>query len=170
VLIREEKPEDIAGIRGVISAAFGRPAEADIVDALRQRAQPFVSLVAEHEGEVVGHILFTPVTLAGGGDLKMAALAPMAVAPKYQVRGVGAALVLTGFEHLRLLGMSAVVVIGHPSYYPRFGFSQADAFGLKSEYNVPDDVFMACELDPGALAGVIGTVSYHPVFRETQQH
>jgi putative acetyltransferase len=143
VLIREEKPEDIAGIRGVISAAFGRPAEADIVDALRQRAQPFVSLVAEHEGEVVGHILFTPVTLAGGGDLKMAALAPMAVAPNYQVRGVGAALVLTGFEHLRLLGMSAVVVIGHPSYYPRFGFSQADSFGLKSEYNVPDDVFMA---------------------------
>ena len=148
MLIREEKPEDIAGIRDLVSAAFGRPAEADIVDALRQRAQPFISLVAEHEGAVVGHILFTPVTLTGGGD----------------------ALVLTGFEHLRLLGMSAVVVIGHPSYYPRFGFSPGSVFGLKSEYNVPDDVFMACDLDPGALAGVTGTVSYHPVFRETQQH
>ncbi len=170
MLIREEKPEDIAGIRAVVSAAFGRPAEADIVDALRQRAQPFVSLVAEHEGEVVGHILFTPVDMAGNGDVKIAALAPMAVAPQFQVRGVGAALVLTGFEHLRLLDMSAVVVIGHPSYYPRFGFSPGSSFGLKSEYNVPDDVFMACELDPGALAGVTGTVSYHPAFRETQQH
>jgi putative acetyltransferase len=119
---------------------------------------------------LVGHILFTPVTMAGNGDVKMAALAPMAVAPQFQVRGVGAALVLTGFEHLRLLGMSAVVVIGHPSYYPRFGFSPGSSFGLKSEYNVPDDVFMACELDPGALAGVTGTVSYHPAFRETQQH
>lgn len=170
MLIREEKPEDLAGIRAVVAAAFGRAAEADIVDALRERAQPFVSLVAEHQGEVVGHVLFTPVTVAGMADTKMMGLAPMAVAPTYQVRGVGTALVLTGFEQLRLQGMTAVVVVGHPSYYPRFGFVPASGFGLTSEYNVPDDVFMACELDPGALQGTTGLISYHPAFRETQQH
>ncbi len=170
MLIREEKPEDIAGIRAVVSAAFARPAEAAIIDVLRQRAEPFISLVAEHEGEIVGHILFTPVTVAGTSESRMVALAPMAVAPLFQVRGVGGALVLTGFEHLRLKGITSVVVVGHPGYYPRFGFAPASTFGLRSEYNVPDDVFMACELDPGALHGVQGTISYHPAFRETQQH
>jgi putative acetyltransferase len=170
VLIREEKPEDIVAIRAVIAAAFARPAEADIVDVLRQRAQPFVSLVAEHADEIVGHILFTPVTLTGSSESRIVALAPMAVAPQFQVRGIGTALVLTGFEHLRLKGIASVVVIGHPAYYPRFGFSPASSFGLKSEYHVPDDVFMACELDPGSLQNVTGTVSYHPAFRETQQH
>jgi putative acetyltransferase len=170
VLIREEKPEDVGGIHAVVAAAFGRAAEADIVDVLRQRAEPFLSLVAEHEGAIVGHILFTPVTLPGHSDVRMAALAPMAVAAQFQLRGVGAALVLTGFEHLRLLGFTAVVVVGHPGYYPRFGFAPGSTFGLKSEYNVPDDVFMACELVPGALEGVTGIVSYHPAFRETQQH
>jgi len=71
---------------------------------------------------------------------------------------------------LRLQGIRSVVVVGHPSYYPRFGFAPGSTFGLRSEFNVPDDVFMACELDPGALQGVSGTVSYHPAFRETQQH
>ncbi len=169
MLIREEKPEDIAGIRSVVSAAFARMAEADIVDILRQRAQPFISLVAEHEGQIVGHILFTPVSLSGA-DTTLMGLAPMAVAPQYQVRGVGTALVLTGFEHLRLQGTTGVVVVGHPGYYPRFGFAPGSSFGLKSEYNVPDDVFMACELDPGSLQGVSGLVSYHPAFKETRQH
>lgn len=170
MLIREEKPEDLAGIRAVVAAAFGRAAEADIVDALRQRARPFVSLVAEHQGGIVGHVLFTPVSVAGQADPRMMGLAPMAVAPAYQVRGVGTALVLTGFEQLRLQGMESVVVVGHPTYYPRFGFRPAGLFGLTSEYNVPDDVFMACELNPGALEGIAGLISYHPAFRETQQH
>jgi len=170
VLIREEKPEDVAGIRNVVSAAFGRAAEAQVVDQLRERARPFVSLVAEHDGQIVGHVCFTPVTLDGKPDVRMVSLAPMAVLPTFQVRGLGAALVLTGFEHLRLQGIGSVVVVGHPAYYPRFGFVPASRFGLKSEYNVPDDVFMACELDPGALQGVSGLVSYHPAFRETHQH
>lgn len=168
--IREEKPEDIAGIREVVSAAFGREAEADIIDALRQRADPFVSLVAEHEGRIVGHILFTPVLSAEHPDLKVVSLAPMAVAPEFQLRGIGGALVLTGFEHLRLKGVGGVVVVGHSTYYPRFGFVRASSLGLASEYNVPDEVFMACELLPGALDGVKGLVSYHPAFKETQTH
>lgn len=162
--IRPEQPEDFAAIGQVNLAAFGSAAEADIVDALRQYARPFLSLVAVEADDVVGHIAFSPVTLLPHPDLRIAGLAPMAIPPSHQRQGIGSALVRAGLVECRRLGFEAAVVLGHADYYPRFGFSTASSFGLKSEYEVPDEVFMAIELNPGALRGYSGTIRYHPAF------
>jgi putative acetyltransferase len=113
---------------------------------------------------VVGHILFSPVTLSSEPEVAMMGLAPMAVVPTRQRHGIGAALVRTGLEACRRMGGAAVVVLGHPEYYQRFGIVPASAFGLVTEYDVPDDVFMALELRAGALRGKAGMVRYHPAF------
>ncbi len=162
--IRPERPEDVPGIRHVNQTAFGTTAEADLVDALRQQAHPSVSLVATDDEAVVGHILFSPVTLSSHPDVPIAGLAPMAVLPGRQRQGIGSALVRAGIEECRRLRFVAVVVLGHAAYYPRFGFSPASTFGLTSEYDVPDDVFMALELEADALGQRAGTIRYHPAF------
>lgn len=164
VQIRAETDADHAAIHAVNAAAFPTAAEADLVDALRQQARPLISLVAEQDGAIVGHILFTPVTLDSRADLRIMGLAPMAVAPDHQRSGIGSALIRAGLEQCRQLGYSAVVVLGHPEYYPRFGFVPSVRFHLRSEYDVPDEVFMVQELEPGALDGVSGTARYHPAF------
>ena len=165
VSIRPEAAGDEAAVRGINESAFGQPDEARLVDALRARARPFVSLVAETDGAVAGHILFTPVTLEGFTGLLLG-LAPMAVNPDLQRNGVGAALIIAGLDACRSLGAAAVVVLGHTAYYPKFGFVPAARFGLRCEYDVPPEAFMALELRPGALAGAAGTVRYHPAFAE----
>src|SRR5690606_16435046 len=139
-------------------------AEADLVDQLRHEAEPCVSLVAEEDGAVVGHVMFSPVTVDGHPDAKVMGLAPLAVHYDYQGRGIGSALVRAGLERCRALGALGVVAVGHPDYYPRFGFGPASRFGLRCEYDVPDDAFLALELVPGALAGKAGTVRYHAAF------
>ncbi|MGH8176613.1 MAG: GNAT family N-acetyltransferase [Steroidobacter sp.] len=164
VMIRPEQEGDRAAVRGVNVSAFDTPVEADLVDALREQARPLVSLVAERNGEVVGHILFSPVSLEGHPDVKITGLAPMAVKPEHQNKGVGSALVRAGLDHCRTLNFVAVVVLGHPEYYPRFGFLPSTRFGIRSEYDVPEDVFMAMELRPRALAGKAGLVKYHAAF------
>jgi len=164
LIIRPEQPEEITDIRHVNLAAFGAAVEADLVDALRQHAQPFLSLVAVEADEVVGHIAFSPVTLVQHPDLRIAGLAPMAVLPSRQRQGIGTSLVRAGLHESVRLGFEAVVVLGHAGYYPRFGFQAASSLGLASEYNVPDDAFMALELRPGALHGYSGTIRYHPSF------
>lgn len=151
-------------MHAVNAAAFPTSAEADLVDALRERAQPIVSLVAEVAGVIVGHILFSPVSLTGHPDLGIMGLAPMAVAPAHQGQGIGEALVRAGLERCRELGYIAVVVLGHPGYYPRFGFAPAARFGISSEYEVPDEAFMATELQPAALRGKSGVIKYHAAF------
>jgi len=161
--IRPEQPEDIAAVAEVNRAAFETGSEADLVDVLRQRARPIVSLVAEDGGAIVGHILFTPVTLSGHDEVTIMGLAPMAVLPAAQRRGVGSALVRGGLDRCRQLA-AAVVVLGHPAYYPRFGFVPASRFGIGCEYDVPDEVFMALELGAGTLQGKTGTIRYHPAF------
>jgi putative acetyltransferase len=166
MLIRREQLTDRAAVRAVNVAAFETATEADLVDALRTQAQPLVSLVAEQEGEVVGHILFSPVTLVGHAGLRLAGLAPMAVKPAYQRKGVGSALVLAGLGRCKQEGFVAVVVLGHAHYYPRFGFAPATRFGIRSEYDVPDDVFMALELQAGVLAGKTGLIKYHDAFAQ----
>jgi putative acetyltransferase len=163
--IGSERPEDIPGIRHVNQSAFDTAAEADLVDALRQQAHPHVSLVAVDSEAVVGHILFTPVTLSSHPSVPIMGLAPMAVLPERQRQGIGSALVRAGLEACRRLPAVAVVVLGHAGYYPRFGFSPASTFGLTSEYDVPDEVFMALELKPEALRQRPGTIRYHPAFR-----
>ena len=162
--IRPERADDLAAIREVNRRAFDTSMEAEIVDALRQEAAPLVSLVAEEEDSLVGHILFSPATLASRPDLRIMGLAPMAVIPERQRQGIGSALVHAGLEECRRLGAAAVIVLGHADYYPRFGFAPASRLGLTSEYDVPDEVFMALELERGVLSGGSGVVRYHPVF------
>lgn len=170
MLLREEEERDRAAVHAVNTAAFGRPAEADLVDALRQQVRPIVSLVAEEDQAIVGHILFSPVVLPDHSDLKIMGLAPMAVMPGNQRGGIGSALVRAGLERCKELGFGAVVVLGHPEYYPRFGFSPASRFGIGCEYEVPDEAFMLVELEPGYLRDVRGTVRatirYHTAFSE----
>ena len=167
ITIRAEQAGDVDAVRRVNELAFGRPEEAALVDALRRAADPHISLVAADGGRVVGHVFFSPVSIEPG-DSSVAAmgLAPMAVLPEYQRRGVGSLLVREGLEECRRAGCVAVVVLGHPEYYPRFGFVPASRFGLRSEYPAPDEAFMALELAPGALAGRRGLVKYRPEFGE----
>jgi putative acetyltransferase len=162
--IRSERPEDIPGIRHVNRAAFDTTTEMNLVDALRQHAPGSISMVATEGGAVVGHILFSPVTLSSHPDLPIMGLAPMAVVPDRQRQGIGSSLVRAGLDVCRRSGIAAVIVLGHAEYYPRFGFVPASAFGLASEYDVPDEVFMAMELEPAILNGKSGTIAYHAVF------
>ena len=162
--IRPEQPPDIDAVRQVNRAAFETSTEASLVDILRENARPLISLVAEDAGALVGHIMFSPVTISSQIDAGIMGLAPMAVVPARQGHGIGSALVTAGLEECRRLGVAGVVVLGHATYYPRFGFRPASGFGLKSEYDVPDEVFMALELEPGGLQGKAGTVRYHPAF------
>ena len=164
--IRAEKPADRIAVYRVNERAFERAGEADLVERLRAAA-PHVSLVAIDDGEIVGHIFFSPVALAPGHeDLNLFGLAPMAVAPERQNQGIGAALVERGLAECRALGVDAVFVLGHPEYYPRFGFAPAETFGIGCEYDVPAEAFMALELRPGALANRTGTIRYRPEFAQ----
>lgn len=163
--IREETDTDRDSVRAINLAAFDTAAEADLVDALRHQASPAISLVAEHRGDLVGHILFTPVEIGDHPTLRPMGLAPMAVLPEFHNRGIGSELVRHGIGWCRGLGIDAVVVLGHPEFYPRFGFRPASTWGLRCEYEVPDEAFMALELVPGALLDVSGQVRYHPAFK-----
>ena len=162
--IRPESEADQFAIRGVNMAAFEASVEANLVEALRGKDLQLVSLVAEVDGATVGHILFSPVSLAEHPQLKVMGLGPMAVAPRHQRKGVGSALVRKGLEQCRQLGYRAVVVLGHPEYYPRFGFVPASKFAIRSEYDVPENVFMIAELEAGALRGVSGLIRYDEAF------
>ena len=163
-MIRPEEPGDEPAVRAVNVAAFETLAEADLVDALRAQARPLVSLVATEEGAITGHIMFSPVTLPGHPALVLMGLAPMAVTPARQRAGIGSALVRAGLEACRRLPADAVVVLGHPAYYPRFGFVPGVRRGLGCEYDVPVEAFMVLELRPGALRGASGTIQYHRAF------
>jgi len=165
ITIRLEEIEDQKGIRRVNELAFGQAMEADLVDALRTNAHPHISLVAIVEEGIVGHIFFSPVSIESeSGTFTAMGLAPMSVLPEFQNQGVGSRLVDEGLKKCRELGHSVVVVLGHPNYYPRFGFIPAHLKGLCSEYDVPDDTFMVLELRENALAGRRGLVKYHPEF------
>lgn len=163
VSIRLEQPDDIAGVRETNEHAFGEPLEADLVDTLRP-ASEFLSLVAITDGRVVGHILFTPIAMDPPVERRIAGLAPMAVRPEQQRTGIGGQLIRAGLEECRRRGYSAVVVLGHPDYYPKFGFVPAHTFGVTCEFPSPPEAFMALELEPRALSGVAGVVNYRPEF------
>lgn len=166
IRIRPESPADADAIREVVTAAFGQPDEAALVDALRDAGAAIVSLVAECDDQIVGHILFSPITIEGSNPgVRIAGLAPVSVAPAQQQKGIGGQLIRTGLEECRQLGYAAVVLLGHPEYYPRFGFQPARTFGLKCAYDAPEEAFMALELVPGALDEVSGMAHYHAAFR-----
>jgi len=161
VEIRPESIHDADAVAAVNEAAFGRPDEARLVARLRGRARPYLGLVAVEDGAVVGHILFTPVPLqCDQGRHIVMALAPMSVLPAHQRRGIGTALVHAGLEACRAAGHEIVMVLGHPAFYPRFGFVRAHPLGLTSEPPFPDESFMLAELTPGALRGRRGVIRY----------
>ena len=167
MLIRAEQPTDHAAIHRVNEAAFGQPAEADLVDRLRANHKAVLSLVAEDNGVIVGHILFSEVSVDTNPQaVRLIGLAPMAVATAHQRNGIGSQLVSEGLVACWVAGYSAVIVLGHPEYYPRFGFVPASRFGIKSEYDVRDEVFMAVELREGALADCHGLARYQAEFSE----
>ena len=161
--IRPERPGDLPAIATVNTSAFGGPEEAALVDGLRSDGVVIASLVAEEAGALVGHILFSRLSIhTAGGVVPAAGLAPMAVLPERQRQGIGRALVGAGLEACRAAGERIVIVVGHRSYYPRFGFSHALAANLRSVYQ--GESFMALELQPRALEGVSGEVQYPPRF------
>lgn len=164
MLIRNEQEADRETVYAVNAAAFKTEAEAKLVDVRRAHAHPIVSLVAEEHGEIVSHIMFSPVSLSGDAHLKVMGLAPLAVTPQYQRKGIGSALVHAGLEQCKQLGAVTVVVLGHPNYYPRFGFTHSSQFGIDCEYEVPEEAFMVMELQPGALRGKTGRVTFHEAF------
>ena len=166
VAILHERPQDANAIRFVLEEAFGQSNEADLVDALRHRGALTLSLVAIRENEVVGHILFSPVTIeSAGASFNAIGLGPMAVLPPYQRKGIGSQLVRIGLEQCRQAGHEIVVVLGYPDFYSRFGFVPTKHRGIHCEFDVPDDVFMIMELRQGALAGRGGLVKYQPEFK-----
>ena len=164
-IVRPEVPADYDVIRDLHTLAFAGPTEARLVDRLRGSSGS-ISLVAVEAGTVLGHILFTAVNLEGERPaVRVAGLGPMAVSPSRQRSGIGSALVEQGLEECRRAGYEAVVVVGHPRYYPRLGFRRCSSFGLRCQFDVPDEVFMAVELNPDVLSGG-GEVRYPPEFSE----
>lgn len=165
--IRAEKKEDQPAIYEVNKLAFGQEDESRLVDALRE-SDDFIyelSLVAVKEEKVVGHILFSPIAIeTKEGYVRVLSLAPMAVLPEFQRQGIGSELVRHGLKECERFGHEVVVVIGHPEYYPRFGFTSARVKGLEAPFEVPDEAFMVLEIKEGALDGINGTIKYPPAF------
>jgi len=168
LLIRPERVEDYPAIRQVNVRAFdNRSAEAGLVDAIRRQPDfiPALSLVAELDGAVVGHILFSPIAIETEGGLVPAiSLAPMAVLPEYQNQGIGSALVRHGLAECARLGQRIAIVLGHVPFYPRFGFAPASRWGLTSPWPEAGEAFMALELQPEALEDVSGMVRFPAIF------
>jgi len=166
VIVRVEKtedPEDPLAIRSIQEAAFGRRHEADLVDALRSEGVVLVSLVAELDARIVGHILFSRMSIeTTDKSIAAVALAPLAVIPKFQRQGIGTMLTAHGLDWLREQSEQIVLVLGHPDYYQRFGFSTDKARLIESPFNPKS--FMALELKPHALEGIRGKVRYPDAF------
>mgnify|MGYP002776996203 CR=1 FL=1 len=164
--VRAEKPEDIEAVRKVNIDAFGREDEANLVDRLRDLPST-LSLVAVSSDQIVGHTFFSPVTI-DNSSLFILGLAPISVLPDYQRQGIGTMLVQQGLKECNQLSCRAVVVLGDPAYYSRFGFIPAKTKGLKCEYTVPDEAFMVLELESGALEGCNGIVKYRSEFNDLE--
>ena len=163
MIIRHEEPHDIAAIRQVNEQAFGGSGEANAIEALRDRGAATLSLVAEIDDRVVGHLFFTPAAIETADHTWPAlGLAPLAVLPEYQRQGIGSALMRAGLAECARLGYERVIVLGHPEYYPRFGFMRASLYGIRPEWEAPDEAFMVLELQHGALDGVSGLAKYQP--------
>ncbi|MGD2271472.1 MAG: N-acetyltransferase [Desulfobacterales bacterium] len=165
ITVRRELPADITAIRQINRATFGQFAEAEIVGALRSVSALTLSLIAQLDDRIVGHIAFSPVKIKSAGRITNAiGLAPMPVLPEYQKRGIGARLATEALGILQRLGHKVVIVVGHPSYYARFGFVSAHNHEIRCEYECPPEAFMLKELQDNALKGISGIVRFRPEF------
>ena len=160
--LREEQAGDIDSVREVELLAFGGTEEADLVDILRAHGKATLSLVAEEDGQIVGHVLFSPGRI---GETPVEGMAPVAVRPERQGQGIGSALIRAGLAGLRRAGQKIVIVLGDPKYYMRFGFKDATPLGISCEFDAPPGCFMVQALVEGALEGVQGTAYYAEEFR-----
>ncbi len=159
--MREELPADVTAIRQVNNLAFEQDQEGNIIDALRSNGAALLSLVATVNGRVVGHIMYSPLSV---GPLSGAALGPMSVIPEHQRQGIGGQLIEAGNRKLKEAGCPFVVVVGHANYYPRFGFTPASNHGIRCEWDVPDNVFMVLVLNSAKMQGVSGLANYRHEF------
>lgn len=165
MIIRPEETRDHDQIYALNAAAFGGEAEPKLIGNLRG-VDGFISLIAVEGDTVIAHISFSPVTL-NDEPTSFAGLAPMSVLPDRQSQGIGSSLVNAGLEACRIAGHSAIFVLGHPNYYPRFGFQTAADLGFTCEYPVSPEHFMVLEIETGSLAGRSGLIKYHPTFAGT---
>ena len=169
VSIREESSKDVEAVRALLKLSFGQDSEAELVDRLRASGSfnPKLSLVADIAGEVVGHVLFTPVTIESeDAEVAVLSLAPLAVRPDHQREGIGQLLSLRGFDVARSLGYRIIAVVGHPSYYPRLGFVPALPRGIHDSSAHRTEASMVISLAEGALDGIRGQIMYPPAFVE----
>jgi putative acetyltransferase len=168
IKIREEIEEDYTAVRKVNDDAFGKPEEGSIVDKIREACDEIISLVAVEGEKVVGHIFFSPAVINHNGkEIKGIGLAPMAVHPEYQNKGIGSLLVEEGIKRLKETSCPFIIVLGHEKYYPRFGFETASKYGIKPQWEgVPDEAFMIMINDKEKMAGVSGVAKYRKEFDE----
>ena len=166
--IRFEKPEDIAFIHSVNELAFGRVSEAKLVDTLRLACTDHLSLVADDNGSIIGHLMFTPVVITDGKQkTEGMGLAPMAVLPSRQRQGIGTQLVDTGLQILKEKGCPFVIVLGHPEYYPRFGFQAASGCNIRTQWDgIPDEAFMILVMDHEAMQNASGVATFRDEFND----
>ncbi len=164
MLIRSEAPADIMPIDNLLKTVFDTEAEAELVMRLRENGKRTLSLVAcNDEGELVGHLFFSPVML-DGEDHNWQGLAPMAIKPEYQRQGIGLAMLEEAKQTLAELGYPVIVVLGHPEYYPKVGFAPAAPQGIQCPWPVPEEAFMVLEVVPGAIGEKSGMISYSEEF------
>lgn len=168
VTIRQETKDDQPEVYAINTQAFGQEGEAMLVDRLRKTPSfvPELSLVATSGDRLVGHILFSIISISDGNGNKVEslALAPMAVRPEFQQQGIGGQLIQNGLKKARELKYTSVIVLGHEHYYPKFGFLPAEKWDIQSPYDVPSSFFMAVELIPDGLKDVNGMVQYPKEF------
>lgn len=162
IVIRKEQENDYKRVYEVNQLAFQQESESKLIEKIRKGKNfiPELSLVAEVNGKIVGHILFSKIKIVGDSIFDSLALAPMAVIPEFQKKGIGSELIKSGIEKAKELCFNSIIVLGHKDYYPKFGFKKASEWGIKCPFDVPDNAFMAIELTEKALEGKAGTVKY----------
>lgn len=166
MIIRQERPEDYSAVYSVNKLAFNQKDEAELVNKIRKGKNfiPKLSIVTEKDNKIVGHILISKISIIGKKRYQLLALAPMAVLPEYQRQGIGSELVKSALITTKELGFDSVIVLGHPEYYPRFGFKKASLWNIKCPFEAPDESFMAIELKKGSLFEKSGIVQYPEEF------
>lgn len=168
IIVRKEEEKDYPRVYEINKLAFEQENESKLIEKIRKGNNfiPELSIVAEVDNQIVGHILFSKIQIVGDSVYETLALGPMAVIPQFQKQGIGSLLIRKGIETAKELGFDSIIVLGHKEYYPKFGFQPASKWKIKCPFDAPDEVFMAIELVKGALEGKSGVVRYPDEFME----